>query len=136
MNIYSKLDPTKLLHIIVRRQDITAPRTNIIPDNQFLQCATMKLPKGTTFKAHKHIWKMPVDGPVIAQESWCIIRGSVKVFLYDTDDTLLHEDIIQTGELSVTLEGPHNYLILEDDSVIAEYKTGPYLGVEFDKVFI
>ena len=32
--------------------------------------------------------------------------------------------------------GGHNYEILEDDTHVLEYKTGPYFGIEFDKKFI
>jgi hypothetical protein len=36
----------------------------------------------------------------------------------------------------MTFRGGHNYLILEDDTIVYEYKTGPYLGQELDKVFL
>ena len=45
---YSKQEPTKLLHIINRLTDITTPRNNVIPENHFLQLATMKLNDGQT----------------------------------------------------------------------------------------
>ena len=38
--------------------------------------------------------------------------------------------------MSFTLQGGHNYLILEDDTLVYEFKTGPYEGQEFDKKFI
>ena len=34
------------------------------------------------------------------------------------------------------IEGGHTYSILEDDTVIYEYKTGPYFGQTLDKEFI
>ena len=105
------------------------------PDDEFLQLATMKMPLGMTFKPHKHIYK---DGPkeVIAQESWIVIEGKVKVILYDIDDTIIHEDVIFPGDCSITFKGGHNYEILEDDTIVYEYKTGPYQGIEMDKDFI
>ena len=36
----------------------------------------------------------------------------------------------------MTFRGGHNYLCLEDDSLVYEYKTGPYYGQKKDKVFI
>ena len=35
--IYSKINPEKLLHIIVRKEDIKSLREDIIPENNFLQ---------------------------------------------------------------------------------------------------
>ena len=131
--IKSKVDDS-LLHIINRKEEIT-DRTNVCPDDEFLQLATMRMPLGMTFKPHKHIYK---DGPkeVIAQESWIVIEGKVKVILYDIDDTIIHEDVIFPGDCSITFKGGHNYEILEDDTIVYEYKTGPYQGIEMDKDFI
>ena len=52
--IYSKKEPGKLLHIVYRLSDVEG-RTNVAPDNEFLQLASIKMKKGQTFKAHKHI---------------------------------------------------------------------------------
>lgn len=134
-HIYSKKEPGKLLHIINTLKDIEE-RKNIIPDDQFLQLATLKLKKDKTFKPHQHIWKDCPNKKIIAQESWVIIKGSVRVYLYDIDGKLLTEEVINPGDCSITLEGGHTYKILEDDTIVYEYKTGPYSGIKNDKVFL
>ena len=133
--IYSKVDPSKLLHIIVRNQEIKDGRFDIVPEENFIQCSTLKLEKGKTFRPHKHIWKRR-DRDVIAQESWIVIRGSVKCIFYDLDNSILEEPILYQGDASFTLEAGHNYEILEDDTLVFEYKTGPYEGQKLDKIFI
>jgi len=65
-----------------------------------------------------------------------IISGKVKAILYDLDDTIISEPVLDTGDVSITLYGGHTYEILEDDTLVYEYKTGPYLGPEKDKEFI
>jgi len=132
--IYSKVEPTTLLHIINRLNEIDG-RTDIAPENQFLQLATLKMEKGKTFKPHKHIWKSGEE-KCIAQESWVVIKGSVKVIMYDLDDKVISTPILYPGDCSMTFQGGHNYEILEEDTVVYEYKTGPYKGVENDKEFI
>ena len=133
--IYSKVDPSKLLHIIVRNQEIKDGRFDIVPEENFIQCSTLKLEKGKTFRPHKHIWKRR-DRDVIAQESWIVIRGSVKCIFYDLDNSILEEPILYQGDASFTLEAGHNYEILENDTLVYEYKTGPYEGQQLDKQFI
>ena len=91
--------------------------------------------KNTTFKPHKHIYKQG-EKEVIAQESWVIIKGKVKVIMYDLDDTIIHEPILNAGDTSITFRGGHNYLALEEDTIVYEYKTGPYKGQENDKIII
>lgn len=132
--IYSKIQPEKLLHIIHRFDEINN-RTDVCPPEQFIQLATLKMQKDKTFKPHKHIFKQG-EKKVIAQESWVVIQGSVKVILYDLDDQIIAEEIINKGDCSITFEGGHNYYILEDDTVVYEYKTGPYKGQLLDKEFI
>ena len=133
--VYSNINKNKLLHFVVRKVEATQSRTNLIDDHHYLQCSTINLGAGATFKPHKHVWK-PMSELVIAQESWVVIQGSVKCIYYDLDDKILEEKIIYSGDASFTLEGGHNYEILEDDTLVYEYKTGPYKGIVADKVFI
>lgn len=133
--IYSKVDPTKLLHLIVRKDDITPGRQDVISEENFIQCSILNMEEGKTFKPHKHIWKERTRN-VIAQESWIVIQGSVKCIFYDIDDTIIAEPILNVGDASFTLEGGHNYYILEDNTLVYEYKTGPYEGQKLDKTFI
>ena len=133
--IYSKVDPTKLLHLIVRKEDMTPGRQDVISEENFIQCSILNMEEGKTFKPHKHIWKERTRN-VIAQESWIVVQGSVKCIFYDIDDTIIAEPILKVGDASFTLEGGHNYLILEDNTLVYEYKTGPYEGQKLDKTFI
>lgn len=140
--IYSSINPELLLHLIHPLQDVEEGqyidgfyRNNVVPDDKFIQLATLKMNKGKTFKAHKHIYK---NSPpqCIAQESWVVLRGSVKTFFYDIDDSLIGEFILNEGDCSLTFEGGHNYEILEDNTIVYEYKTGPYQGIDMDKKFL
>ncbi len=133
--IYSKVDKKKLLHIIVRKDDIVKGRTEVVSEEHFIQCALLNMEKDKTFKPHKHIWKNRTRD-VIAQESWVVIQGKVKCTFFDIDDNVIEEPVLEPGDASFTLEGGHTYTILEDDTLVYEYKTGPYEGQELDKVFI
>jgi len=135
INIYSKKDPEKLLHVIVKKEDLTPGRVEVVPENNFIQCALLNMEEGKTFKPHKHIWKKG-EKECIAQESWVVIQGKVKCKFFDIDDTLIAEPILTPGDASFTLEGGHTYEILEDNTLVYEYKTGPYKGQKLDKEFI
>ena len=133
--IYSKIEPEKLLHIINRLDEISQ-RSEVVPENNFIQCATLKMEKGKTFPPHKHITKNRHYPEQIAQESWVVIKGSVKCIFYDIDDTIIATPILNAGDASFTLYGGHTYEILEEDTIVYEYKTGPYEGQSLDKTFI
>ena len=133
--IYSKVQPERLLHIINRLEDIEG-RQDIVPVDNFIQCATLKIENGKTFPPHKHITKDRHYNKQIAQESWVVIKGTVKCKFYDLDDTLISEPVLKPGDASFTLYGGHTYEILENDTIVYEYKTGPYEGQKLDKVFL
>lgn len=135
--IYSTVEPGKLLHMIVYYEDLReseAQRIDICDPDQFLQCAGLNIPKGKKYRPHEHIWK---DGPskIIAQESWCVMRGRVKVFLYDLDGKCIATEELVAGDASFTFFGGHTYEVMED-AVVYEYKTGPYKDQSSDKKFI
>jgi len=134
-HIYSKVEKDKLLHIVVRKADMTPGRVDVVPGNNFLQCALLNMEDKTTFRPHKHIWKARKQ-VIIAQESWIVLQGSVKCILYDTDDQIIATPILLPGDASFTLDGGHTYEILADDTLVYEYKTGPYEGQQMDKEFI
>lgn len=135
--IYSKVDPTLLLHIIVRLdEEFNQPgRIDLVPPEEFIQCSALTMDAEKTFRPHKHKVHAGVR-EVKAQESWVVLRGSVRCILYDIDDTVIEEPVLYAGDASFTLHGGHNYFILEDDTKVLEYKTGPYLGQYFDKEFL
>ena len=133
--IYSKINPDKLLHIVVRKEDMTEGRQDIVPEENFIQCSILNMPKDKTFRPHKHIFKERTRN-VIAQESWIVVHGKVQCIFYDLDDTIIATPVLEQGDASFTLEGGHNYHILEDNTLVYEYKTGPYEGQALDKTFI
>ena len=129
--IHSKIDENKLLHTLHRFTDFNG-RQNVSPDEQFLQLATIQNEKGIKYKPHQHIWKKGEE-KVIAQESWIVAKGKIRVFYYDTDGSLLSTEDLGQGDCSITYEGGHTYMALEEDTFVYENKVGPYKGIENDK---
>jgi len=131
--IFSK-DGNTLLHIIHRISDFDS-RNELVSPDQTLQVASLELIGENTFRAHRHITKEIHSDETIAQESWVIISGEVKVDYYDLDDSFIKSLILSTGDCSITLQGGHGYSSTTD-VLVYEFKTGPYLGQILDKVFI
>lgn len=134
--IFSRVEPGKLMHIVCTNTDVD-DRVNVCSDDALLQLAFLPLKEGQTFKAHKHIDKpVKING---TSESWIVLRGKVRAILYDLDDSVLEEVELNQGDCSITIcpvGAGHNYVCLEDNTLVVEYKNGPYMGVEKDKEFI
>ena len=125
--IYSKKQPQLLLHVINRLVEFDG-RNELIPPNNFIQCALLKMEEGKTFLPHKHITKDRHYKEQIAQESWVVIKGKVKCKLYDIDDTVISQPILEAGDASFTLYGGHTYEILEDDTLSMNIRLVPMRG--------
>jgi hypothetical protein len=142
IEIRSSVEPGVLLHQAISVGAIMKPNSNIddfervdvSPTTESLQIALLRMPLNKTFKAHKHILYSR-DMPM-AQESWIIIQGTVEVAYYDLDDTIITKMQLGPGSCTVTYRGGHNYRSVSDNTIVYELKTGPYLGVTRDKVFI
>lgn len=132
--IYSKINPNLLLIQINRLEDIPQGKLQLSDPKEFLQIGAFALTPGEHIPAHKHVWKE--GGKTITQESWIVIRGSIKVVFYDIDDTAIGEDILYPGDCFVTYYGGHSLTSIEPGTIFYEIKTGPYLGRENDKVDI
>lgn len=133
--IYSLIEPGKLTHIvIVNNNDDIEGRTDISDPEEPLQLAMLNFDKGKTFFPHKHIQKNAVTP--ITQEAWVVLRGKVKAILYDLDNEILEISELNIGDIVITYYGGHNYYILQDNTLVAEFKTGPYRGQKYDKVKI
>jgi len=133
--IYSIIDKSKILHINYTLNDFKK-REDIVDSKEFLQVASITLTKNQTFRPHQHIWKDNLNDKIIAQEAWIVIKGSVRVDYYDLDGSKIISTILNEGDITITLEGGHNYQSLSDNTMVYELKTGPYLGIELDKKFI
>ena len=134
-SFYSKVEKGVLMHQLFKpkvKKDYQ--RINISPENESIQVSHLSLKDKQTFKAHKHV-VFKRDMPM-AQESWVVIEGKVKIFYYDMDDKLITTREMTPGDCTITYRGGHNYQALEENTIVYEFKTGPYFGIEKDKVFI
>ena len=132
--IYSKVDPELLLCVIMRGSNITENRVDLSPESEPLQVACKKLMSGTKFKPHKH--NTLERQTMITQESWVFLRGKVRASFYDIDDEVIHVTDLGAGDCAVVFKAGHSFDVLEDDTVLYEFKNGPYFGLEKDKTFI
>ena len=129
--VYSKVNKDTLVLALMRYDEISEYRTDLSPDEEYLQISGRKLEKGLKVKAHKHI---PIARETdITQEAWVVFEGCIKGTFYDLDDSVLYETEIGKGDVIVLFRGGHSLEVLDEDTIFYEFKTGPYFGVEADK---
>jgi len=130
--VFSRIEPRKLILSSIKKDEITEYRSDISPEEEYLQVSARKIRKGVKVKAHKHIEVNRTSD--ITQESWVVLSGSIRGTFYDIDGSFLTKLILREGDAVVLFRGGHSLEVLEDNTVFYEFKTGPYLGQENDKV--
>ena len=133
--IYSHVNPEILLFVIFEYSKITSGRIDLTPEQEILQVSVSShLPRGKKFRPHMHL---PLDRHThTTQEAWLVQKGSIKITLYDLDKSLLEQSTLYEGDILIYLRGGHTYEVLSEGTVIYEFKNGPYLGQQNDKVFL
>ena len=134
IHVHSAADPGTLLLVINRGDEIGVNRADLSPDDQYLQCATKNLSKGTTFAPHRH--NEIIRTTDITQEAWVFLKGRVAARFWDIDDQLIYETELGEGDAAIVFRGGHSFEVLEEGTILYEFKTGPYFGVEKDKTYI
>ena len=134
--IYSNVEPDVLLAIIARFKDCYMPRNEIVPPEELLQGALIRVSKGDRFRPHKHNEKEVNYGKAITSECWIVFRGCIEAIIYDLDDKIAIMRILGEGDACFSFRGGHTFETLEDGTCVWEIKTGPYEGQAKDKTFI
>ena len=132
--IYSITNPNILLHLIVKKEDISNQRMHLCPESEYLHLSCGKHKTGQAVRPHKHLEQARQTN--ITQESWIVTQGAIRGYYYDLDDSLIKVVSLKSGDASLTFRGGHKYDCLEEDTIVYEHKTGPYLGQLKDKEFI
>lgn len=136
--IYS-LVTNEVLHEIYRRSDIEhqePERVNLGKESHYLQAAAMRVQGQKSFRAHTHLTRSRTIPNLKAHESWVVVSGKVTVHYFDVDDRPLGDFTLSDGDLTISYSGGHGYTVLTENTLVYEFKSGPYEGQEIDKRFI
>lgn len=132
----------RVTHLVISKNSVAGvksvplqkiPRTDLISAEEPLQAAILCLDNLATFIPHIHLSRKLSSGVTRTVEIWVILKGSVEVSLYDIETNLIRKIDLNANDFVVTLEGGHNYVSQQDETLVLEVKSGPY-DHENDKV--
>ena len=134
MNIYSKIKKKKLLHVFFKfRKNIN--RISLSPEKEYLQASIVKFKDKKVIGSHHHLNHPIVNKKRPIQESWILIKGKAKITLFDTNKKILKTFVMKPGDISISFSGGHKLETLNKNTIIYEYKTGPYKGSKKDLTY-
>ncbi len=134
MLYYSNIDKNKIIYSHFKLKDLKNSRYDFSPENEFIQASCSKFKKNQSIKPHKHKTnKRNID---ITQEAWLVFSGSIKAKFYDIDSTLFDEVLLNKGDCVILFNGGHDFVSIKKDTILYEFKNGPYYGSEKDREYI
>jgi hypothetical protein len=131
--IYSKVEPGRVLHVILDTNEPFESRVDLCEIGQWLQVSVLNLPPAKRVNPHIHHPRAhpPPGGPGITQECWIVLRGEIKIGLFDLDQSLLHQEVLTAGHMMVTFYGGHALESESEGALMIECKNGPYAGRDY-----
>jgi hypothetical protein len=126
----SRKNPERLLHAIVDPSRADKGRVDISPAEEWLQLSVIALDAGGSIRPHTHDVRplTPQASAWVTQEAWFVVRGSIRIRLYDEDHGLLEETTLDAGRMLVTFHGGHSFFGAEEGTLLLECKNGPFTG--------
>ena len=131
---FSNVKKDLLLFSLIKKEDITHKRQDLSPNDKFLQVSAKKITINDVFKAHRHLDCEKRANTT--QESWVVLDGKVMAKIYDIDNELACETVLENGDCIVLYAGGHSLECLTEETLLYEFKNGPYYGSTRDKEFI
>ena len=98
---------------------------------EMLQFSVLRWKKGTVFQSHIHKHRPRVIERT--QESWIVLKGRVKVFVFNEKKKMIYGQEMTAGQFFISYIGGHGYEILKDETIVIENKLGDFIGVDADK---
>jgi hypothetical protein len=133
IKVYSKVDPSLLLHVVSDLNIFSEERVDISAESEPLQVSVSSLAIGHSPDDHSHLTRFFHEAELPIQESWFILSGTVLASYFDLDDSLIRQLELPQGFISISFGGGHGLKVLEQGTRVLEHKTGPYLGRSLDK---
>jgi hypothetical protein len=123
----------KVFGILLKQNFSSEKKYNFITPNEYtIQLGSNFYKAGEKIRNHKHV---PRDFKVDRLQEFIVInRGKCKIFMFDDDDQLICERIMEAGDSILLTAGGHGFEVLEDLNIV-EIKQGPFDPNIQEKIF-
>jgi hypothetical protein len=112
-------------------EDLGEGLSFLTEEQDLIQVGGWRYGAGKRLPAHVH---NPVKREAgRTQELIYVVKGRVRAYVYDEDERLMEEVLLNPEEGMILFAGGHGYEVAQDGTVVLEMKNGPYVGAELDR---
>jgi cupin fold WbuC family metalloprotein len=134
LKIFSRVNPNQLIAVFLFFSNKISSRVDLVDKNQPLQFSVIPLRRDTKVRPHKHLKLDRTSDQT--QEVWIVIKGKLKVQIFDVNGECLHSANMRRGDVVQYISGGHSISSKTNNSIIFEVKNGPYFGPELDREYL
>ena len=132
----NKLDifyENNLVASIINLNDVEEGLSFFTHDEANIQFGTWNYKKGKELEPHFH--NKFDRNATITQEAVFVLKGKVQCDLYNKKGQFISSHVLENNDLMIQFNEVHKY-IMQEDSIVLEFKNGPYFGPEIDRTRI
>ncbi len=119
-------DGDRILSVVIRRNVEPGKTVFITPDEFIQQAGFVVYPAGGEIANHTH---HPLPRSLVGTPETLIVRkGRLIARFYNETRELKGEEILETGDILMLVNGGHGFTMLAD-TILFEIKQGPYTGL-------
>ena len=108
-------------------------RTNLTEPSQIIQTSLINMTRFQSVPRHEHL---PIERYTTGTgEGWLVLNGSFEVEIFDIDQTSLGRYLLKKFDVILMFNGGHSLYATKKNSVIFEFKNGPFKGSDSDKIY-
>lgn len=108
-------------------------RTNLAEPDQIIQASLIKMTRFQSVPSHEHL---PIERYTTGTgEGWLVLNGSFEAEIFDIDQTSLGKYLLKKFDMILMFNGGHSLHATKKNSVIFEFKNGPFKGSDSDKIY-
>lgn len=132
ININSKVQANLNLCKLVNYGNFES-RTNLTDPDEIIQTSLIKMIKFQSVPKHEHL---PIERNTKGTgEGWLILQGSFELEIFDIDRVSIGKYFLKKFDMLIIFNGGHSLRATKKNSIMFEFKNGPFLGSDSDKIY-
>lgn len=132
ININSKVQANLNLCKLVNYGNFES-RTNLTDPDKIIQSSLIKMIKFQSVPKHEHL---PIERHTKGTgEGWLILQGSFEVEIFDIDRVSIGKYFLKKFDMLIMFNGGHALRATKKNSIMFEFKNGPFRGSDSDKIY-
>lgn len=108
-------------------------RVNLTEPDKIIQASLINMSRFESVPNHRHL---PIERHTTGTgEGWLVLNGSFEVEIFDINQSRLGKYLLKKYDMILMFNGGHSLHATKKNSILFEFKNGPFKGSDSDKIY-